>query len=123
MPAGIRTGVGRSRPGGRGVDTVAELLRADVANEMRRGVRVTIGVAIQAGHTSAGSLGASVLGLVELLLGEGGDQQAESFQLLGVQEPVEQLVVIVNGHQIAPGHVAEIGAGGQKMGAGNSGST
>jgi hypothetical protein len=78
----------------RNVQAMPELLGADVPDEMRCGVRVPVGVAIEAGDASAGKLRAAVLGLVELLLGKRCDEQAEPFQLLRIEDAVEELVVV-----------------------------
>jgi hypothetical protein len=55
----------------RGVDAVAELLRADVADQMRRAIGMAVGMAIEASDTAARLLRTAIFGLVELLLSEG----------------------------------------------------
>ena len=52
----------------RRVDPVAEFLRPDVADKVRRTVGVAVGVAVEAGHAAAGLDAAAVVGGVELLL-------------------------------------------------------
>src|SRR5258708_32066906 len=78
----------------RGVDAVAELLRADVADQMRRAIGMAVGMAIEAGDTAARLLRAAIFGLVDRLLSERRYQQPEAFVMLGVQNPDEELVVI-----------------------------
>ena len=63
-----------------------------------------------------GPFGAAVFGLVELLLGERRDQQPQALELLGVQNAVEELVEVVDGHQLALGDIAQVGPRGQKDG-------
>ena len=74
----------------RRLDAMAELLRADVADQVRGAVGVAIDVAIEAGDAAAGPsrLRRSSV-CVELLLGKRGDQQPEPFELLGVEDAVE----------------------------------
>ena len=52
----------------RRIDAVAELLRTDVADQMRGAVGVAVRVAVEAGHAAAGLVRAAIVGLVELLL-------------------------------------------------------
>src|ERR1700686_911507 len=86
-----------------------ELLRPDVADQMNSAVRVAVGMAIQAGYTAAGMLGAAILGLVVLLLRKDSKKKAEAVDLLRVENAVEQFVVVVEGDQLALGDVAEVG--------------
>ena len=60
----------------RRVEAMAELLRANVADQVRGGVRVAVDVAVEAGHAGARLQRPAVLGGVELLLRERRDQQA-----------------------------------------------
>src|SRR5262249_46966788 len=85
----------------RGLDAMAELLRANVADEVAGAVGVAVDVAVETRDAAAGLDGAAVLGLVELLLREGCDEEAESFDLLGVEDAVEELVIVVNGDDLA----------------------
>ena len=64
----------------RRVDAVAELLRADVADQVRRAVGVAVGVAVEAGHAAAGLDAAAVVGRVELLLRERRDAAAAALR-------------------------------------------
>src|SRR5215470_5059312 len=52
------------------LDSVAELLRPDIADFVIGAVRVPVGVAIEAGNTASGAQRAAIFGLVELLLRE-----------------------------------------------------
>src|SRR5688572_9110390 len=54
----------------RRVDAAAKLLWPDVANEVRTGVRMAVGVALEARHAHARFQTASIGGLIELLLRE-----------------------------------------------------
>ena len=56
---------------------------------------------------------AAVVGGVELLLRERRDQQPQPFELLGIEDVLEQLVEVVERHQLALGHVAQVGPRGQ----------
>jgi hypothetical protein len=73
---------------------MAELLRTGIGSEVRRTILVAVRVAIKAGRPDAGKLRAAILGRIELLLGEGRQQQAQPFELPRSEETVEQLVVV-----------------------------
>ena len=60
------------------VDPMAERLRTDIGGKVGRTVGMSVGVAVEAGHSATGTDRASVLGGVELLLRERGQQQAQS---------------------------------------------
>ena len=92
---------------------MTEFLRTDVPNEMGRAIGVAVGVAIETGGAAARLRRAAILGLVELLLRERRHQEAEPLQLLGIEDPGEERVVVVDRHQLALRHVAEIGPGRQ----------
>src|SRR6266481_9593651 len=87
---------------------MAELLRTDVAHEVFGSIRVAVRVAIETRDAAARPLGAPILGLVELLLGERRQQQADALDLLGVQYAVQNLVVVVDREQLTLRDVAEI---------------
>ena len=63
------------------VQAVAELLRPDVAHQVRRGVGVPVDVAIKANHALAWFQRAAVVRGVELLLGERRQQEPQTLQL------------------------------------------
>ncbi len=71
-------------------------------------------MAIETADTARRQLGAAVLGLIELLLGKWGEEQAQSFELLGVEDAIEQLVIIHDRHQLSLRDVAQVGAGGEE---------
>ena len=71
-------------------------------------IGVTVSMAVKAGHPAAGFVRAAILGFVKLLLGEGRQQQAQSFQFLRVHDPVEQFVVIHDRHEFALGDVTQV---------------
>src|SRR6202790_1047836 len=77
---------------------------------MRGLVGVTVRVAVEARRAAAGLLGAAVLRQVELLLRERSYKQAQAFQLLGRDNAVKQLVIILDGDELALRDVAEVGA-------------
>ena len=58
----------------------------------------------------------AILRLVELLLRKRRQQQAEAFDLLRVEQAVKELIVVVDGDQLALGDVAQIGTRGQEDG-------
>src|SRR5207253_7102548 len=97
-------------PQGRRLDPVAELLWTDVSHQVRRAVRAPVLVAVEAGDAEARTLAAPIGGEVELLLGERRHEQPQSFQLLGIEDPVEELVVVVGRDEATARDVTEIGA-------------
>src|SRR5215470_14437815 len=84
--------------------------RTGIGRKVRRLVGVSVRVAIKAGHTAAWQCRTAVLGLVKLLLRERSQQKAQSFQLLGVNDAVEQLVVIFDSIELALRDISEIRA-------------
>src|SRR5437773_5399786 len=69
---------------------------------------------VETGNAEARMLAAPVGGEVELLLGKRRQEQPEAFELLGVEDAVEELVVVVGRDEAAAGDVAEIGTRGEK---------
>ena len=98
----------------RRIDPVAERLRPGVAGEVRGGVGMTIGVAVEAGDPAARADGAAVFRGIELLLRKGREQEPQALELLGIKDAVEQGEVIVERDHVALRHVAEVRAGGEK---------
>ena len=88
---------------------MTELLGSDVADQMGAGVRMSVGMTFKAHDATTWAHRAPVLSLVELLLRERSEQQAQALELLGIQDPVEQFVIVLNGHQFTLRHVTEIG--------------
>src|SRR5947209_11800778 len=87
---------------------MAKLLRPDVTHKVRGAVGMAIRVTVQASYSSARMLRSSVLCLVELLLRKCGQEQAQALQLLRIQNPVEQFVVVIKCYQLALRHIAEV---------------
>ena len=98
------------------VDAVAELLRADVADQVRGRVGVAVDMAVETDHATMGGQRAAVQRLVELLLRERRDQQPQPFELFGVQDAAEQLVEVGDRDELALRHVAQVGPRGQEDG-------
>src|SRR5260370_8295386 len=96
-----------------GLDPVPELLRADVADEVERGIRMAVGVAVEACDATARARRSPVLGLIELLLREGRKEQTQTFDLLGIEDAIEQLVIILDGDEFSLQYVAEVRPRGQ----------
>src|SRR5438445_13769152 len=88
---------------------MAELLGTDVADQMSAAIRMAVRMTFEAYDPTTWANRAPVFSGVELLLRERGEQQAQTLKLLGIQDPVEQFVKVVNGHQLALGHVTKIG--------------
>ncbi len=88
---------------------MAELLRPNIADEVRGPVGVAVGVTVETGDAAARLLRAPIFSDVELLLGERSQQQPQTFQLLRIQNAVEQLVKVFDGDQLALRHVAQVG--------------
>jgi len=61
---------------------------ADVPDLVGGSIGVPVGVALEAGHAARRQLAAAVLGLVELLLGKRGDEQAQTLEVLRIQNPL-----------------------------------
>src|ERR1700687_5309645 len=88
---------------------MAKLLRPSVTGEMERPVCTTVRVTITAGHTPARLFRTPVICLIELLLRERREQQSESLDLFGIENPVEELVEVINRDQLSFCNVAQIG--------------
>src|SRR5437870_4782933 len=97
---------------------MTEFLRTNIADQMRGSVRVTIRVAIETRHASMSTLRTPVVSLIELLLRKRSHQEANSFDLFWIQDPVEQLKKVIDCDQLALGHVAQVWSGRQKNGCG-----
>src|SRR5262245_27309772 len=76
------------------VNSMTMLLGTDVADQMRRGVGVAIHVAVEAHDAAARSERASIVSLVELLLRERSHQEPQAFDLLRIENPLEQIEVV-----------------------------
>src|ERR1017187_9902364 len=62
---------------------------------------------------AAGMSAAAILGLVKLLLRKRRKKQAQAFDLLGVEDAVEDLVLVVEGDELVFRDIAEVGASGE----------
>src|SRR5580765_4279950 len=91
-------------------------MRPYVASKVRRARRMPVDVAIEAGYSAHafGFLGLAVRGCVELLLRKLGDEQAQPVELFRIEDPVEELVEIVDRHGLTFGYIAKVGPSGQK---------
>src|SRR5258708_38660049 len=89
---------------------MAKLLRTNVADQVSRPVGAAVLMTVEARDAEARTPAAGVGGQVELLLGKRREQQPQSLELLGVQDAVEQLVVVVGGLPPAPRDAPEVGA-------------
>ena len=90
-----------------------EFLRANVAHKMVGPVGMAVGMTVETGYAQAGPVGSPVFRRVELLLRKLGHEKAQTFKLLGVQDAVENLVVVVDGDETPFGHITKVGPGGQ----------
>src|ERR1019366_2423885 len=80
----------------RRVNPMTEFLRPGVTSQMGGPIGVTVGMAVEAGYSPACALGTAVFRGIELLLWESGNQEAQTFQLLWIQNAIEQLIVVVH---------------------------
>ena len=85
----------------RRVDAVAMLVGADIADRVRRRIGVAVGMAIEAGHSLVRLQGTPVWRLVELRLGKRRHQQPDAFQLLRIENVLEDFVKILEGDELA----------------------
>src|SRR6185295_16648157 len=90
------------------------LLRPDVTDQVRGSVRVTVGMAVETRHAEARAIRAAVVNQVELLLRERRQQQAQTIELLGVQDALEQLEIVVGGDELPLRNVAQVRPCGEK---------
>src|SRR5215831_368197 len=80
---------------------------------MRGAVRVSVNVAIEAGDATMRARAAAVFRIVELLLWKRSDQQTQALDLLGVQNPVEELIRIGDRYQFPLRDIAQVRPRGQ----------
>ena len=97
----------------RRVDAMPVLVGTDVADGVRGRVRVAVGVAVEAGDALRRRQGAPVVGGIELRLGKRRHQQPQAFELLGIQDVLEQLVEVGQRDQLALRDVAQVRPRGQ----------
>src|SRR5690349_10335458 len=84
------------------------VLRSGIGRKVRGLVGMAVRVAVEARCTAARLLRAAILGLIVLLLRKRGNQQAQTFDLFGRDDAVEQLEIIVDGDELALRDVAEV---------------
>src|ERR1700733_15795485 len=100
---------------------MAVFLRTNIARKVGCRIGVPILVAIKAGDAAARPLRAAILRLLELLLRERRQEEAQSLELLWIEDAAETLVIIVDRHQPALRDIPQIGPrgeidGGRKLG-------
>ena len=83
----------------------------DVADQVSGSVSVAVGVAIETSYAAASVLRTPIFSLVVMLLRKNRKEQAEAFDLLGVEDAIKQFVVVIEGDELALGNVTEVGAG------------
>src|SRR5882724_13098494 len=90
-------------------------LRTNVSHQMKCSGRMTVDVAIEAGDTShtVGLLRLAICCRVELLLRKLCHQQAQTIELLRVENAIEQFVKIINRYDLPFRNIPEIGPSGQ----------
>jgi hypothetical protein len=71
-----------------------EFLRTNISHQMECTVASTIRVTIKAGYAAARLYRTTIVCLIELLLGKRSEQQPEPLDLLGIENPVKQIIVI-----------------------------
>src|SRR6267378_2012214 len=77
-------------------DPMAKLLRPNVADEMECPVCSTVRMTIKTGHTAARLFRTAVIGLIELLLRERGEQQSQPLDLFGIENAVKDLIEVID---------------------------
>src|SRR3989442_3071869 len=78
--------------------------------------RVTVDVTIKTSYAahSIRLLGFAIGSGIELLLRKLSHQQPQAFEMLGIQNAVEELVVVINSNYPSFGNIAQIGSGSQE---------
>ena len=87
---------------------MTEFLRADIADQVGGAVGIPVLMAIEAGDPEAGLLATAIRGGIELLLRERRHQEPQPLELFGIQDAVEQLVIVADRHQLTPRHVPQV---------------
>src|SRR5690606_13327265 len=100
----------RDAPQRRRVDAAAQLLRPDVADQMRGRIGEAVRMTVEAGHPEMRPLAAPVVRHVELLLRERRHEEPEALELLRIEDPVEELEEVLRGDELPLRDVAELGA-------------
>ncbi len=91
------------------IETMSVGLWPHISHKMGRPIAVAVCMTIKAAHPQARSCASPVEGGIELLLRKGGDQEPESFQLLGVQNSGKEFEIVIGRDELPLGYVAQIG--------------
>lgn len=100
---------------------MSELLRTDIADQVRSAICMPVQVAVKTCDAPAGELGTAVFSLIELLLRKRRDKQSETLELLGVQDSVKQFIIIHHGDDLSLRYIAKVRPGCQIDGRGKLG--
>src|SRR5262245_56838573 len=95
---------------------MTEFLWTDVADKVCPAVRMSVGMAGQRGDATARTFRSAIFGLIELLLRKRRQQQPQSFELLGIQNAVEQFVIVLECDLLAVAHVTKVRTRGEEDG-------
>src|ERR1019366_5815391 len=87
---------------------MAELLWPDVSHQMGGLVRVAVNMTIEARHARTRALGAAVFGRIELLLRKSRKQEPQPLQLFGIENPVEEFIVVGQVHELSLGDITQV---------------
>src|SRR5436190_5016556 len=93
---------------------MAESLRPDIAHEMRGTVGVAVSMAIKAADSARGTLGAAIVGLIELLLHKRRNQEPHPFEILRIKDVVKDLEEIVDRDELAFRDITQVGSCGEE---------
>src|SRR5690606_12352112 len=88
----------------------------NIADEVSRRVRMAVRMTVEARDAEMRLLAAPIVRHVELLLRKRAHEQTQSFQLLRVQNAVEELEKVLRRDELPLRHVAELGSRGQENG-------
>ena len=72
-------------------------LRADIRRQVESRVGVKVGVTIQASHAAARLSAFAILGLIEFLLRERGEQKPQPFDLHGGKQTDHEIIIVFDG--------------------------
>src|SRR5258708_40199222 len=87
---------------------MAGFRRTSIGRKSRRLVGMAIRVALEAGHAPARLVRAAILGLVGFLLRKRRHQKTQAFELLRIDDAVEQLIIILEGDELPLRNVTEV---------------
>ena len=86
----------------------------DVADQVRRRIGVPVCMAVEAGDTERRLGRATIVGEIELLLGKRDNEEAQTLELLWIQNAFEETIVVLVRHQLALRYVTQVRTRGQK---------